>query len=392
MLKAVAALMSVKAASAQLLAGTTQVASPNLSPLEEDIPAQYNFGYSITDRDTGDSKARQESRDGDVVTGSYSVQDPDGRIRTVTYTADAVHGFQAKVTYDGEEGPVAIPIQSEPAKSVVVAASDVVQTAPKTVSAVHSIGVEPVLRTVVNTQQLRTGFPIGRLVPSVQNAFPIVPAVPGNSVQTIPTTVLQSVPRAVAPKVVQAAPAVPKVRDDAQADIKSVTDTAPVSKVVPKAQSEPTEQDVKNQDLTSTVSIVQALRNAGNVQPFRLISNAVPQSIPQVHGLRNLFSLQQALHHPQALQATRTVPVVQAIRTTTPLANVLRFVQAPNPSHHLLALTPQSSVQHNNNNNNNILQQQDQAVTVARTLPTTIQVSPQFDLSNFQFVSAGHIV
>ena len=44
-----------------------------------------------------------------MVTGSYSVADPDGRIRTVTYTADPVHGFQAKVTYDGEEGPVAIP-------------------------------------------------------------------------------------------------------------------------------------------------------------------------------------------------------------------------------------------------------------------------------------------
>merc|ERR1711971_445945 len=70
---------------------------------------QYSFGYSINDVNAGDSKTRQETRDGDVVTGSYSVADPDGRIRTVTYTADSVHGFQAKVTYDGEEGPVAIP-------------------------------------------------------------------------------------------------------------------------------------------------------------------------------------------------------------------------------------------------------------------------------------------
>merc|ERR1711874_383051 len=51
-----------------------------------DPPAQYNFGYSITDSVTGDSKSRQESRDGDAVSGSYSVADPDGRIRTVTYT------------------------------------------------------------------------------------------------------------------------------------------------------------------------------------------------------------------------------------------------------------------------------------------------------------------
>ena len=74
-----------------------------------DLHPQYSFGYSINDANTGDSKTRQESRDGDVVTGSYSVADPDGRIRTVTYTADSVHGFQAKVTYDGQEGPVAIP-------------------------------------------------------------------------------------------------------------------------------------------------------------------------------------------------------------------------------------------------------------------------------------------
>ena len=79
------------------------------SQQEKDLQARYMFGYSVSDRDSGDSKTRQESRDGDLVTGSYTVADPDGRLRTVTYTADSVHGFQAKVTYDGEEGPVAIP-------------------------------------------------------------------------------------------------------------------------------------------------------------------------------------------------------------------------------------------------------------------------------------------
>merc|ERR1711874_897940 len=85
-----------------------------------DPPAQYNFGYSITDSVTGDSKSRQESRDGDAVSGSYSVADPDGRIRTVTYTADASRGFQATVTYDGEQGPVAIPFNAHdtPARTV----------------------------------------------------------------------------------------------------------------------------------------------------------------------------------------------------------------------------------------------------------------------------------
>ena len=68
-----------------------------------DIDPSYRFGYSVADAKTGDSKTREETRDGDVVTGSYSVADPDGRIRRVTYTADAENGFNAVVTYDGKK-------------------------------------------------------------------------------------------------------------------------------------------------------------------------------------------------------------------------------------------------------------------------------------------------
>lgn len=39
---------------------------------------QYSYGYSVSDAVSGDSKTREESRDGDVVTGSYTVADPDG--------------------------------------------------------------------------------------------------------------------------------------------------------------------------------------------------------------------------------------------------------------------------------------------------------------------------
>ena len=62
--------------------------------------AHYNFGYSVNDLTAGNHQTRQETRAGDIVTGSYSVADPDGRIRTVTYTADPVNGFRAKVTPD----------------------------------------------------------------------------------------------------------------------------------------------------------------------------------------------------------------------------------------------------------------------------------------------------
>merc|ERR1711976_888293 len=116
------AVESVKLATPAVV--STPVVSQRLTPViqEEDLlPANYNFGYSVSDLVSGDSKTRQESRDGDVVTGSYSVADPDGRIRTVTYTADSVHGFQAKVTYDGEEGPVAIPFNPPPTPVNIVA-------------------------------------------------------------------------------------------------------------------------------------------------------------------------------------------------------------------------------------------------------------------------------
>jgi len=62
-----------------------------------DAHPQYNYGYSVQDALTGDSKSASESRDGDVVRGQYSLVEPDGSIRTVTYTADDVNGFNAVV-------------------------------------------------------------------------------------------------------------------------------------------------------------------------------------------------------------------------------------------------------------------------------------------------------
>ena len=64
---------------------------------EYDPYPQYQFGYKVQDALTGDNKSQQETREGDVVSGSYSVQDPDGTFRTVIYTADPINGFNAVV-------------------------------------------------------------------------------------------------------------------------------------------------------------------------------------------------------------------------------------------------------------------------------------------------------
>ncbi|CAO1306984.1 unnamed protein product [Diamesa serratosioi] len=60
-------------------------------------PANYNFGYSISDYNTGDMKSQQEIRRGDNVQGQYTMMDTDGYRRTVEYTADDSNGFRAGV-------------------------------------------------------------------------------------------------------------------------------------------------------------------------------------------------------------------------------------------------------------------------------------------------------
>ncbi|XP_037959027.1 cuticle protein-like [Teleopsis dalmanni] len=70
-------------------------------------PAKYEYSYSVNDESTGDIKSHKETRDGYLVRGVYSLIDPDGFKRTVTYTADDVHGFNAVV--NREPSNVRIP-------------------------------------------------------------------------------------------------------------------------------------------------------------------------------------------------------------------------------------------------------------------------------------------
>ncbi|ODN01953.1 Larval cuticle protein A2B [Orchesella cincta] len=75
---------------------------------------QYSYGYSVSDSLTGDQKSASESRDGDVVKGQYSLVEPDGAIRTVTYTADSINGFNAIVDRTAptvRQVAVAAPVQ-----------------------------------------------------------------------------------------------------------------------------------------------------------------------------------------------------------------------------------------------------------------------------------------
>ncbi|CAK9818462.1 Larval cuticle protein A2B [Anthophora plagiata] len=77
--------------------------------LEElDAAPQYSFAYDVQDAVTGDSKAQYETRNGDLVQGSYSLIEADGTRRIVEYTADPINGFNAVVSREPATAVAAI--------------------------------------------------------------------------------------------------------------------------------------------------------------------------------------------------------------------------------------------------------------------------------------------
>ncbi|KPI97771.1 Cuticle protein 19 [Papilio xuthus] len=60
---------------------------------------KYQYEYKVEDPHTGDNKFQHEIRDGDNVKGVYSLQEADGSIRTVEYSSDKHHGFNAVVKH-----------------------------------------------------------------------------------------------------------------------------------------------------------------------------------------------------------------------------------------------------------------------------------------------------
>ncbi|KAJ8979669.1 hypothetical protein NQ317_006381 [Molorchus minor] len=60
-------------------------------------PAKYHFDYAVHDLHTHDIKSQWETRNGDKVKGQYTLVEPDGSKRIVSYTADKHSGFNAVV-------------------------------------------------------------------------------------------------------------------------------------------------------------------------------------------------------------------------------------------------------------------------------------------------------
>ncbi|KAJ8666929.1 hypothetical protein QAD02_008591 [Eretmocerus hayati] len=110
--------------SSPTAAATLAVAQPTAAVIREenlDSPPQYSFSYSVADGLTGDNKAQEETRNGDIVQGSYSLIEPDGSRRTVAYAADPINGFNALVQKEPRVSVNAVA----PTPAQILAAADI---------------------------------------------------------------------------------------------------------------------------------------------------------------------------------------------------------------------------------------------------------------------------
>ncbi|KAK4002198.1 hypothetical protein OUZ56_004042 [Daphnia magna] len=72
-------------------------------PQTYETPMPYDFAWEVKDAYTYNNYNHQEAGDDKgYVTGSYSVDLPDGRKQTVAYKADDYTGYVADVKYEGE--------------------------------------------------------------------------------------------------------------------------------------------------------------------------------------------------------------------------------------------------------------------------------------------------
>ncbi|XP_055628601.1 uncharacterized protein LOC129770038 [Toxorhynchites rutilus septentrionalis] len=62
----------------------------------------YHFEYGVEDPKSKVSQSRKEHRHEDELHGEYSVQQPDGKLRVVKYSANKHTGFHAEVLIDGK--------------------------------------------------------------------------------------------------------------------------------------------------------------------------------------------------------------------------------------------------------------------------------------------------
>ena len=98
-----------------------KVVQPIIKHVEVEDHPKYEFAYEVHDEHTGDIKSQQETRDGDVVKGQYTLIDADGYRRVVEYTANDHDGFNAVVHREPVKGyePKAHKVIAQPIQKYI---------------------------------------------------------------------------------------------------------------------------------------------------------------------------------------------------------------------------------------------------------------------------------
>merc|ERR1711934_335888 len=138
------ALVAAASAAPQYAPVVHAVAAPDLAE-----PSPYTYTYAVADDYSQANFQQSESNDGTgAVTGSYSVNLPDGRIQTVTYNANDLTGNVATVEYSGTAvyppAPAGGYAAAAPVHAVHAVAHPVVHHAPVLAHAVHAAPVHAV--------------------------------------------------------------------------------------------------------------------------------------------------------------------------------------------------------------------------------------------------------
>ena len=105
-------------------AGPPAYGAAPVAYVEKELPPQpFAYEYGVNDDYSKVNFKKTESQDASGnVQGSFVIALPDGRIQTITYTADHVNGFVADVSYQGEPVYPPEPKEGYGYKPVVVAA------------------------------------------------------------------------------------------------------------------------------------------------------------------------------------------------------------------------------------------------------------------------------
>lgn len=189
---------------------------------EYDPHPQYSYAYDVQDSITGDFKSQQETRDGDLVQGRYSLLEADGSTRIVDYTADDQNGFNAIVRKESGHHQVAL------------AAPAIAKLAPATAFPSHTIakiGQEPIgYATPVAPSALAYGAPIAKIAaaPELTYGAPATPALAYGE----PAAPALAYGAPAAPALAYDAPAAPALAYNAPAS-PALTYGEPIAKLAP---------------------------------------------------------------------------------------------------------------------------------------------------------------